>query len=152
MSMGAGGGDNMSINVSTNLNGTNAQIDISPTGTGHVHIKPTGVNSVEIFPTFVGEIDNITIGAVTPAAGTFTTLRFNTSLSVNGSTGTSGQVLTSSGAGDGKVTDKVGNDGEKGHALVGAGIKGGAPTSPKGKANVVASKTSKVGAYLAGLK
>jgi len=60
--------------------------------------------------------------------------------------------LTSSSAGDGKVTDKVGNDGEKGHALVGAGIKGGAPTSPKGKANVVASKTSKVGAYLAGLK
>jgi len=60
--------------------------------------------------------------------------------------------LTSSGAGDGKVTDKVGNDGEKGHALVGAGVKGGAPTSPKGKANVVASKTSKVGAYLAGLK
>ena len=60
--------------------------------------------------------------------------------------------LVSHGAGDGKVTDKVGNDGEKGHALVGAGVKGGAPTSPKGKANVVASKTSKVGAYLAGLK
>jgi len=60
--------------------------------------------------------------------------------------------LTSHGAGDGKVTDKVGNDGEKGHALVGGGVKGGAPTSPKGKANVVASKTSKVGAYLAGLK
>lgn len=60
--------------------------------------------------------------------------------------------LTSSGSGDGKVTDKVGNDGEKGHALVGAGVKGGAPTSPKGKANVVNSKTSKVGAYLAGLK
>lgn len=39
--------------------------------------------------------------------------------------------------GDGKVTDKVGNDGDKGHALVGAGVKGGAPTSPKGKANVV---------------
>jgi hypothetical protein len=69
--MGAGGGDNMSINVSTNLNGTNAQIDISPTGTGHVHIKPTGVNSVEIAPTFVGEMDNVTIGAITPAAGTF---------------------------------------------------------------------------------
>jgi len=60
--------------------------------------------------------------------------------------------LTSSGPGDAKVTDKVGNDGEKGHALVGSGVKGGAPTSPKGKANVVASKTSKVGAYLAGLK
>jgi len=60
--------------------------------------------------------------------------------------------LKSSGPGDSKVTDKVGNDGEKGHALVGGGIKGGAPTSPKGKANVVNSKTSKVGAYLAGLK
>lgn len=60
--------------------------------------------------------------------------------------------LVSHGAGDGKSTDKVGNDGEKGHALVGGGVKGGAPTSPKGKANVVDSKTSKVGAYLAGLK
>jgi hypothetical protein len=74
ISMGAGGGDNASINVSTNINGTNAQIDISPTGTGHVHIKPTGVNSVEIAPTFVGEMDNVTIGAVTPAAGSFTNL------------------------------------------------------------------------------
>ena len=74
MSVGAGGGDNMSINVSTNLNGANAQIDISPTGTGHVHIKPTGVNSVEIAPTFVGEMDNITIGAITPKTGKFTTL------------------------------------------------------------------------------
>jgi hypothetical protein len=96
---GAGGADNLTLYVSTNINGTNAQIDISPTGTGHVHIKPTGVNSVEIAPTFVGDMENVAIGAVTPAAGTFTTLRFNTSLSVNGSTGSSGQVLTSSGAG-----------------------------------------------------
>jgi len=42
--------------------------------------------------------------------------------------------------GDGKYTDKVGNDGEKGHALVGGGVSGGAPTSVKGKANVVNSK------------
>ena len=74
LSMGAGGGDNLSLNVSTNINGTNAQIDISPTGTGHVHIKPTGVNSIEIAPTYVGEIENMTIGAVTPKSGTFTTL------------------------------------------------------------------------------
>jgi hypothetical protein len=72
--MGAGGGDNVTIAVATNINGANAQIDISPTGTGHVHIKPTGVNSVEIAPTFVGEMDNITIGAITPKAGTFTTI------------------------------------------------------------------------------
>jgi cobalamin biosynthesis protein CobT len=39
--------------------------------------------------------------------------------------------------GKSQTTDKVGNDGEKGHALVGSGIKGGAATSPKGRANVV---------------
>ena len=39
--------------------------------------------------------------------------------------------------GDSKVTDKVGTEGERGHALVGSGVKGGAPTSTKGKANVV---------------
>jgi hypothetical protein len=78
MSMGAGGGDNMAINVSTNLNGTNAQIDISPTGTGHVHIKPTGVNSVEIAPTYIGEMDNITIGGTTAAAATVTSLTIGT--------------------------------------------------------------------------
>ena len=32
LSMGGGGGDNLSLNVSTNINGTNAQVDISPTG------------------------------------------------------------------------------------------------------------------------
>ena len=42
--------------------------------------------------------------------------------------------------GDGKYTTKVGTDGEKGHALVGGGVSGGAPTSVKGKANVVSSK------------
>jgi len=57
--------------------------------------------------------------------------------------------LKSSGGGDGKTTDKVGNDGDKGHALVGGGVKGGASTSPKGKANVVAGKASNVGHYVA---
>jgi len=56
--------------------------------------------------------------------------------------------LVAKGGGDGKVTDKVGNDGDKGHALVGAGVKGGTSTSPKGKANVVAGKASNVGHYL----
>ena len=41
--------------------------------------------------------------------------------------------------GDSKVTDKVGTEGERGHALVGSGVKGGAPTNTKGKANVVSS-------------
>jgi hypothetical protein len=74
MSMGAGGGDNMSINVSTNLNGTNAQIDISPTGTGHVHIKPSGSGSIEIAPTSAGTMNNMVIGGTTPLAITGTTI------------------------------------------------------------------------------
>jgi len=74
MSVGAGGGDNMSINVSTNLNGTNAQIDISPTGTGHVHIKPSGSGAVEIAPTNAGTMNNMVIGGTTPLAITGTTI------------------------------------------------------------------------------
>lgn len=42
--------------------------------------------------------------------------------------------------GDSKTTDKVGNDGDKGHALVGGGVSGGAPTPVKGKSNVVNSR------------
>jgi hypothetical protein len=78
ISMGAGGGDNVSINVATNINGVNAQIDISPTGTGHVHINPTGVNSIQINPTYVGTMDNMTIGATTPKAITGTTITATT--------------------------------------------------------------------------
>jgi hypothetical protein len=99
ISMGAGGGDNASINVSTNINGTNAQIDISPTGTGHVHIKPTGVNSVEIAPTNVGTMDNMTIGATTAKNGSFVDLSVTGTTSFDGSQGTAGQVLTSAGTG-----------------------------------------------------
>jgi hypothetical protein len=73
--MGAGGGDNFAINVSTNINGANAQIDISPTGnSGHVHIKPTGTPSIEIAPTYPGSVNNMVLGNVTPAAATVTTL------------------------------------------------------------------------------
>ena len=74
ISMGAGGGDNVSINVATNINGANAQIDISPTGTGHVHIKPTGTGSLEIAPTNAGTINNVVIGGTTPLAITGTTI------------------------------------------------------------------------------
>ena len=74
ISMGGGGGDNVTIAVATNINGANAQIDISPTGTGHVHIKPTGTGSLEIAPTNVGTIDNMTIGATTARAITGTTI------------------------------------------------------------------------------
>jgi len=57
--------------------------------------------------------------------------------------------LVAKGGGDGKVKGEVDAKGkDEGHALVGGGVKGGAPTSPKGKANVVAGKASNVGQYL----
>jgi hypothetical protein len=72
---GSGGGDNLTLDVSTNITGANAQINISPTGnSGHVHIKPTGTPSVEIAPTFTGSMNNMIIGNVTPAAVSATTV------------------------------------------------------------------------------
>jgi hypothetical protein len=99
ISMGGGGGDNVTIAVATNINGANAQIDISPTGTGHVHIKPTGTGSLEIAPTHVGKIDNMTIGATTARNASVVDLSVTGTTSFDGSQGTAGQVLTSAGAG-----------------------------------------------------
>jgi hypothetical protein len=98
LSWGAGGGDNLTLSVSTNINGANAQIDISPTGTGHVHMKPTGTGAIEIAPTSLGTINNMSIGATTAASGKFTTIDFSSTLAVSGSTGSAGQVLQSNGA------------------------------------------------------
>jgi hypothetical protein len=95
---GAGGGSNLTLDVSTNINGANAQIDISPTGTGHVHIKPTGTGAIEIAPTSLGTINNMSIGATTASTGKFTTIDFSSTLAVSGATGSAGQVLTSNGA------------------------------------------------------
>lgn len=95
---GAGGGNNLTLDVSTNINGANAQIDISPTGTGHVHIKPAGSGSIEIAPTSLGTINNMSIGATTASTGKFTTIDFSSTLAVSGATGSAGQVLTSNGA------------------------------------------------------
>ena len=95
---GAGGGSNLTLDVSTNINGANAQIDISPTGTGHVHINPTGSGSIQMNPTSAGTIDNMAIGATTASTGKFTTINFSSTLAVSGATGSAGQVLTSNGA------------------------------------------------------
>lgn len=99
ISMGGGGGDNVTIAVATNINGANAQIDISPTGTGHVHIKPTGTGSLEIAPTNVGTIDNMTIGATTARNASVVDLSVTGTLSFDAAQGTAGQVLTSAGTG-----------------------------------------------------
>jgi hypothetical protein len=94
---GAGGGNNLTLDVSTNMNGTNAQIDISPTGTGHVHIKPSGSGAIEIAPTNPGTMDNMDIGGTTARPAKFTTIDFSSTLALSGATGSAGQVLTSNG-------------------------------------------------------
>jgi hypothetical protein len=93
ISMGGGGGDNVTIAVATNINGANAQIDISPTGTGHVHIKPTGTGAVEIAPTNAGTMNNMVIGGTTPLAITGTTITANTQFSGAG-TGLTGTATS----------------------------------------------------------
>ena len=95
---GAGGGTNCTVDGSINMNGANAQIDMSPSGTGHVHLNPAGSGSVEINPTAAGTMNNMVIGGTTPLAATVTTLRVNSTISLAGSTGTAGYVLTSNGA------------------------------------------------------
>jgi hypothetical protein len=49
---------------------------MSPTGTGHVTIKPTAV----------GDMDNMIIGATTPLAGGFTTVKAATTIGVGAAT------------------------------------------------------------------
>lgn len=95
---GGGGGANCTVDTSININGTNAQVDISPTGTGHVHMKPTGSGAVEIAPTNAGTMNNMAIGGTTPLAGTFTDFRVNNTISLAGSTGTAGYLIQSNGA------------------------------------------------------
>mgnify|MGYP003643575539 CR=1 FL=1 len=78
-----------------------------------------------------GTANGLTIGASNPAAATFTTLRFNSTLSVAGTTGLAGQVLTSNGAsaptwqsvaGVGTVTSVDGSGGTTGLTLTGGPI------------------------------
>ena len=85
---GAGGGSNFAIDVATNINPANAQVDISPTGTGTVRINPATASTM----------NNVAIGGTTPLAGTFTDFRVNNTISLAGSTGTAGYLIQSNGA------------------------------------------------------
>jgi hypothetical protein len=84
---GGGGGVNLTLDGAFNMNPANYSISIAPTGTGTLTVNPTTA----------GTINNMSIGLTTAAAGYFTTLSLTNTLSVNGSTGTTGQVLQSNG-------------------------------------------------------
>jgi hypothetical protein len=61
---GGGGGNNLSVDVAININPANAQVDLSPTGTGTVRINPATA----------GTMNNMVIGGTTPLAITGTTI------------------------------------------------------------------------------
>jgi hypothetical protein len=61
---GGGGGNNISVDVAININPANAQVDLSPTGTGVVRINPATA----------GTMNNMVIGGTTPLAITGTTI------------------------------------------------------------------------------
>ena len=84
-----GGSGNVTVNGGLSFTPANKSATLSPTGSGTVTISPATA----------GTINNMSIGATTAAAGYFTTLSFTGALTVNSSTGTSGQVLTSAGSG-----------------------------------------------------
>jgi hypothetical protein len=80
-----------------------------------------------------GTADGLTVGAVTPAAAIVTTLRVNSTVSLAGDTGTTGQVLTSNGgsaptweniAGSGTVTSVDVSGGTTGLTTSGGPVTG----------------------------
>lgn len=75
---GAGGGVNLTLDGAFNMNPANASISIAPTGTGTLTVNPAAL----------GTINNMTIGATTAAAGTFTNLTFTGDLTGTISGGT----------------------------------------------------------------
>lgn len=84
-----------------NLTPANANIAISPTGTGTVTISPVGALTVN--PTAASTINNTSIGATTRAAGAFTTLGANSTTTLTGvisaATTTNNQTYSTTGAG-----------------------------------------------------
>jgi hypothetical protein len=100
LSLGAGGGDNITLSVATNITPANAAVAISPTGTGTVTINPTTASTM----------NNVSVGATTALTGRFTTVTATTG---NFVVGTSGQGIDFS-ATPGTGTSELFNDYEEG--------------------------------------
>jgi hypothetical protein len=78
MTLGGGGGDNITLSVATNITPANAAVAISPTGTGTLTLNPATAST----------INNMSIGATTASTGRFTSVTATTG---NFVVGTSGQ-------------------------------------------------------------
>lgn len=69
---------NKSVNIGINLTVVgNGDVDLSPSS-GNVYIKPAFGGTVEIYPNTLGLIDNVDIGSLNPANGSFDQLTGNT--------------------------------------------------------------------------
>lgn len=107
-------GSTVTANSTVSMSPANANITISPTGTGTVAISPTGTltmsptGALTISPTAASSINNTSIGASTRSTGAFTTLAVNNTATFTGvitaDTGTNSQSHTTSGAGTITIT------------------------------------------------
>ena len=68
LSLGSGGGDNITLSVATNITPANAAVAISPTGTGTVTINPATASTM----------NNVSVGATTALTGRFTNVTLTT--------------------------------------------------------------------------
>lgn len=106
----------LDANSTVGMSGSNAQITISPTGTG----------SVAIAPATAGTINNMSIGASTRGSGAFTTLDANSTVGLS----PSNSQVTISPSGSGSVTINPGTGGNINNMSIGASTRGsGAFTS-----------------------
>jgi hypothetical protein len=114
LSLGAGGGDNITLSVATNITPANAAVAISPTGTGTVTINPAAASAM----------NNVAIGGTTALAGSFTTI---TATAGNVVIGTSGQGVDFS-ATPGTGTSELLADYEEGTWTPAFGVISGSAT------------------------
>jgi hypothetical protein len=89
LSVGAGGGDNITLSVATNITPANAAVAISPTGTGTLTINPTAASTM----------NNVSVGATTALTGRFTTVTATTGNFVVGTSGQGVDFSATSGTG-----------------------------------------------------
>jgi hypothetical protein len=136
----AGGTGNFVGIVSTGtvtLSPENANVAISPTGTGTVTISPAGALTVN--PSTAGTINNMSIGASTRSSGAFTTLGANNTATFTGvisaDTGANNQSYTTTGAG--VITIASGTTGSINNFSIGSvAAASGAFTSVSGTGNI----------------
>ena len=99
-------GQTTTMNGNITAAATNQTVSFTPAGTGSVTISPTGSGGLTIAPTTTGNINNVTIGASTRAAGNFTTLQANSTATLTGAVDINGAnvATTISPTGTGTVT------------------------------------------------